>query len=62
MDTEGCMYAPDAQKILVGNKCEPDVIRLVTFAEARVFGEQLGLTLVEVSVKLRVLKVKCQDL
>ena len=46
------MYAPDAQKILVGNKCEPDVIRQVTFAEARAFGEQLGLTLMEVSVKL----------
>ena len=46
------MYAPNAQKILVGNKCEPDVIRQVTFAEARAFGEQLGLTLMEVSVKL----------
>ena len=32
--------------------CEPDVIRQVTFAEALVFGEQLGLTLMEVSVKL----------
>ena len=46
------MYAPNTLKILVGNKCEPDVIRQVTFAEARVFGEQLGLTLMEVSVKL----------
>ena len=46
------LYAPDAEIILVGNKCEPDVERAVTYAEARTFAKNAKLNVIEVSVKL----------
>ena len=46
------LFAPEAEIILVGNKCEPDVKREVTYAEARTFAKNAKLNVIEVSVKL----------
>ena len=46
------LYCPEAEIILVGNKCEPDVKRQVTYAEARTFAKDAKLNVIEASVKL----------